>query len=781
MQRATINDFSIQSDGKIVYVISANSSSGIFRLLPNGNSDSSFVTPNVGGSVGSQVRVLSNGQIILTNNFSFSKIYRFNSDGSLDETIITPRSIGNIRNYIVDAAGKIWLYGSNGTQVKYGYLRLNIDGSIDTSFNVKVGIAGSVSTMAVQTNGKVIVVGQFNSINGVFHNRIARINVDGSLDTTFNSGTGFKSGSSIKILVQSDGKILVVGFFIDYNGIQGPIVRLNSDGSLDSTFKLITPQNQSPFYIHSVAQQSDGKIIIGGSFSSIGGVNRTGLARLNSDGSLDTTFNTVFESNSGVNNVVVQGDGKIMISGSFNEVNGLNRKSLARLNSNGSVDTSFNSTFTTEVSGFVRQIEFLPDGKYMILTYQLTRLNSNGTYDNTFQSPTFSDTNNSEPVSTFLVQPDGSVIVGGGFRRASSGNGDKEVTRLARLKPDGTLDTSFFPNGANNQVRVIVRQADDKIIIGGDFSEIENVTRVGIARLIVSPMRAPTTPYDFDGDGRADVAVFRPSNGNWFILPSRNNAFYGFPFGQAGDRIAPADYDGDGKTDVAVFRDVVPGAGNSAYFYILNSSDNSFRPVQFGATGDVPMAGDWDGDGKGDIAVYRDGSKTGGQSYFYYRSSSQPSVNFNTIPLGATGDKPLLGDFDGDGRLDPAVFRPSNATWYILRSSINQITQTAFGASTDIPVPADYDGDGRANIAVFRPSNGTWYTSTNAAINFGAVQFGANGDLPVPADYDGDGRADVAVFRPSNGAWYLNRSTQGLAGVAFGSAEDKPIPNAYIP
>jgi hypothetical protein len=297
--------------------------------------------------------------------------------------------------------------------------------------------------------------------------------------------------------------------------------------------------------------------------------------------------------------------------------------------------------------------------------------------------------------------------------------------------------------------------------------------------LNVSPYQL-ITPYDYDGDGRADVAVFRPSNGNWYILPSQNNAFYGFPFGQAGDRIAPADYDGDGKTDIAVFRDVVPGAGNFAYFYILNSADNSFRPVQFGATGDIPVSGDWDGDGKADLAVYRDGSLAGGQSYFYYRPSSQPSVSFVTIPLGVTGDKPLLGDFDGDGRLDPAVFRPSNAVWYILRSSVNQITQTTFGTSTDIPVPADYDGDGQTNIAVFRPSNGTWYTSINPQNNFGAVQFGANGDLPVPADYDGDGRADVAVFRPSNGAWYLLRSTQGFTGVSFGDVNDKPIPNAYV-
>lgn len=118
----------------------------------------------------------------------------------------------------------------------------------------------------------------------------------------------------------------------------------------------------------------------------------------------------------------------------------------------------------------------------------------------------------------------------------------------------------------------------------------------------------------------------------------------------------------------------------------------------------------------------------GGQSFFYYRPSAQPTINFNTIPLGTIGDKPLLGDFDGDNRLDPAVFRPSTAVWIVLKSSVNQITQTTLGLSTDVPVPADYDGDGITNIAVFRPSNGFWYTSQNPATNFGAIQFGADGD-----------------------------------------------------
>ena len=296
----------------------------------------------------------------------------------------------------------------------------------------------------------------------------------------------------------------------------------------------------------------------------------------------------------------------------------------------------------------------------------------------------------------------------------------------------------------------------------------------GIAYADFSPTVAPRTQFDYDGDGKADVSVFRPSDGVWYLNQS-SNGFFAVRFGNSSDVPVPADYDGDGKTDIAVFR-----KNADSTWYILRSSDNSFRAMRWGAGNieqgiifDTTVPADYDGDGKTDLAVFRRTDNLSEPARFLILQSSNNSSRVEQ--WGAAFDVPVPADYDGDGKADVAVVR--SGVWYLNQSS-QGIKAVTFGDGGDKLVPADYDGDGKTDVAVFRPSNGTWYLNRSRD-GMSGTAFGAANDLPVPADYDGDGRADIAVYR--NGAWYLNRSQSGFAFIGFGAATDKPTPNSFVP
>ncbi|HEX8398249.1 MAG TPA: FG-GAP-like repeat-containing protein [Pyrinomonadaceae bacterium] len=274
----------------------------------------------------------------------------------------------------------------------------------------------------------------------------------------------------------------------------------------------------------------------------------------------------------------------------------------------------------------------------------------------------------------------------------------------------------------------------------------------------LSARQLTKTKFDFDRDSKADLSVFRPSSGSWYLLNSGLSNFQGVRFGSAGDRPVSEDYDGDRIADIAVFR--------AGVWYILNSSNNAFRAFGFGLATDIPVPADYNGDGRAEIAVFR---PNGG---FWY-TLDLTNNNFGGSQFGADGDIPTPGDYDGDGKEDVSVFRPSSGFWYRLNSSNGQFAAAYFGKNGDRPVQADYDGDGRADVAVFR--GGNWYIWRSSDGGYGGALFGLSTDSPVPADYDGDGRADIAVYR--DGAWYsLSSFTGAFTGSQFGMTGDVPIP-----
>jgi hypothetical protein len=307
----------------------------------------------------------------------------------------------------------------------------------------------------------------------------------------------------------------------------------------------------------------------------------------------------------------------------------------------------------------------------------------------------------------------------------------------------------------------------------------------------------PTIPRsranDFNGDNISDYSIARAANATsqatWWIQNS-GGAVTVTPWGlgvgfAAGDRATPSDFDGDGRTDIAVWR---PGSPGVAAFYILQSSNNSLRIVQFGQTGDDPsLVGDYDGDGSADPAVYRDGGA--GQSTFFYRASmNNPNGNITYVPFGLGGDKPIPGDFGGDGKYDFQVARNTGGNmihWLLVNGG--GVSGYQFGLPTDRFATGDFDGDGRTDVAAIRDGGATglfWFVRGSSAGIYPQFQFGVGAtDFITLGDYDGDRRTDISIWRSGSAtAFFQNFNTNSLRNVyTFGTsaapntAPDYPI------
>ena len=491
-----IRTIKIQSNGKILVGGSFTSYDGtpsnyIIRLNSDGSIDNTF---SVGAgfnttvltiSIQSDNKILVGGSFTSYDGTPSNNIIRLNSNGSIDNTFVYGTGFNLVVRIIqIQSDEKILVGGSftnySGTSSN-NIIRLNSDGSVDNTFVYGSGFNDAINTISIQLDDKILVGGNFTDYSGTSSNTIIRLNSDGSVDNTFSVGTGFNS-SLATIQIQSDGKILVGGDFSSYDGtLSSYIIRLNPDGSIDNTFVTRTGFTN---VVRTIATQSNGKILIGGYFDKYKPTYINKIIRLNTSGLYDGSlfYNVGFDGD--VNTIDYQSDGKILVGGSFTSYNGTPSNYIIRLNSDGSIDDTF-----VVGDGFnnpVLTIQIQSDGKILVggdfteydgtPSKYIIRLNPDGSIDDTF---VMGDGFNN-PVLTIQIQSDGKILVGGNFTDydGTSSNG------IIRLNSDGSIDDTFdYGDGFNDTVRTIQIQSDGKILVGGDFTEYDGEQKNKIAQL----------------------------------------------------------------------------------------------------------------------------------------------------------------------------------------------------------------------------------------------------------------------------------------------------------
>jgi uncharacterized delta-60 repeat protein len=425
----------------------------------------------------------------------FYSLIGFSQAGTLDMTFNptdTGNGNGNTSNTVIYSSvtqpdGKIIVCGNFTTYMgisRNRIARLNPDLSLDLSFDPGSGANNAIQTIVLLANGKILIGGNFTTFNGTSANRIARLNIDGSLDSTFTVGTGTNNIVNT-LALQSDGKILVGGNFTTFNSLsQNRIVRLNADGTLDSTFNVGTGANAN---IHSIKIQSDGMVLIAGSFTTYNGTAGNRIIRLNTDGSIDPGFSSGSGFDTTVYSLALQADGKIMVSGMFSTYNGVTKNRIVRLNTNGDLDNSFSFNaynFISTIEG-IQFVTVLPNAKILIGNRDLAqtnqetgvfRLNADGSVDPSF-------TVGYAALSIFYsVEPqlDGTIVVAGSFTNYNK----KGRSYIVRLNDDGTPNIPYnLGTGANAGVTVMQKQNDGKILVGGGFVGYNGVLNYRLARI----------------------------------------------------------------------------------------------------------------------------------------------------------------------------------------------------------------------------------------------------------------------------------------------------------
>ena len=560
---STVYSLELQSDQKIIAAGNFTTYSGstknyIARINTNGTSDtgSSWNTGvGFGALTYATALVPSNQKIIVGGNFttysgsSQLRIVRLNTDGTRDTTFNPGTAGANGPIYTVAtqtndkilAGGAFTAYsGSTANSI----VRINTDGTLDTSFNTGVGFDTAVYNIAVQFDGKVLVQGIFNAYSGSVARGVIRLNSDGTVDNTFNrnfsinstaisgkpmvqlsngsialggSYTGDKVGyvatlgsagntnaqsiissqgisnNVYTVVRQSNGKIILGGNFNFYSGSSiGYMLSLESDGTRTPTGSLWNPGTGFNSTVNSMTTQSDGKIVAGGGFTTYSGSGATRIARINTNGTIDTTFNIGTGINNTTNALAVQADGKIVAAGQFTTYSGSNKNRIVRINTNGTSDTGSSWNIGTGLNGTANTVLIQPDQKIVVggtftlysgsTSNYIARINPNGTID-TGSSWNIGTGFNTTPVNSVVIQSDGKIVAGGAFT-TYSGSG---ATRIVRINTSGSIDTapSWNPGTSfNGTVNIVaIEPGTGKIMVGGGFTSYSGSLVNRIARL----------------------------------------------------------------------------------------------------------------------------------------------------------------------------------------------------------------------------------------------------------------------------------------------------------
>ncbi|WP_281233931.1 T9SS type A sorting domain-containing protein [Flavobacterium gelatinilyticum] len=501
----------IQNDGKILLggafkKFQDADQRYLIRLNPDGSKDTSFITPDgfkyFTYQTVTNMCLLADGRLLasfyISNGDSYGddSVRCFNPDGSFDTAfpstffndganLLTGKMNADVLSIVELKDGRMLIGGTFNycrRTIEKGIICLNPDGTKNAAFSKDTGFDAAVYCSALQPDGKVIVGGYFDNFQGVIQKKLIRLNADGTRDTSFKLNIEFNDEVQ-SILIQPDGKILVKGKFTDYEA-QGRsyLVRLNPDGSLDTGF---SKRFGSP--LEAIAIQPDGKIIVEGFFSSFPNADVRKIMRFDSDGFADSSFKPGdYENFNGVvTDIAVQPDGKILVGGNFTIFNSASQKYLLRLNADGSKDTSFSTEALPELAIVVGNIVVQPDGKIIVGgvfspaagNYEsfLMRLNADGTKDASFTDGNWYDKNRTGygiSINAVQLQKDGKIIVGGEFDTFN----ETALNRLARLNPDGTVDSTFDAGtGFGAPVQTLSVYPDGKILAGGTFSGYRGV------------------------------------------------------------------------------------------------------------------------------------------------------------------------------------------------------------------------------------------------------------------------------------------------------------------